>query len=130
MTLIDTSAWIEFFRAKGEATLKSKVADLIFLREAAYTCPVRFELFLGSRPEEREDLGQGLEFASRIPLGSSHWDQAALLGARLRKMGMTLPASDLLIAALAHREKIPILARDQHFEMIQSKLLPDLKLSL
>ena len=46
MTLIDTSAWIEFFRAKGDAALKSRVADLISFGEAAYTCPIHFELLL------------------------------------------------------------------------------------
>lgn len=130
MTLIDTSVWIEFFRSRGDISIKARVADLITLGEAAYTCPVRFELFLGSRPQERDDLIKGLEFARRIPLISEHWDHAALVGGQLRKMGLTLPASDLLIAVLAHREKMPLLALDQHFEMIPSKLLPDLNLIL
>ena len=66
MTLIDTSAWIEFFRARGDAILKSRVADLISFGAAAYTCPIRFELLVGARPQEMSDLRAGLGFASSI----------------------------------------------------------------
>ena len=44
MTLIDTSAWIEFFRPKGDPLFKALVRDLIAIRKAAYTCPVHKSL--------------------------------------------------------------------------------------
>jgi len=71
ITLVDTSAWIEFFRAKGDPAVKSRVADFLALGHAAYTCPVRFELFLGARPSELADLREGLSFARRLPLDPS-----------------------------------------------------------
>jgi len=39
MTLIDTSAWIEFFRAKGDSTLESRMAALISFGAAATRAP-------------------------------------------------------------------------------------------
>jgi predicted nucleic acid-binding protein len=128
MTLIDTSAWIEFFRARGDAALKSRVADLISFGEAAYTCPIRFELFLGASPKELKDLRAGLGFAPRLTLTPQHWDVAANLGAKLRSAGHSMPASDLLIATVAHEEELPLLARDQHFVVIRENLLPRLQL--
>jgi predicted nucleic acid-binding protein len=128
MTLIDTSAWIEFFRAKGDATLKARVADLISFGAAVYTCPIRFELFVGARPQDLTDLRAGLGFARRLPLTSEHWDAAAALGAKLRASGHSIPASDLLIATVAHEENIPLLARDEHFLALRLRLLPGLQL--
>jgi predicted nucleic acid-binding protein len=113
MTLIDTSAWIEFFRSKGDTALKSRVADLISFGEAAYTCPIRFELFLGARAKELKDLQIGLGFARRVMLAPQHWNTAAALGAKLRSAGHSIPASDLLIAVVAHSEDLPLLARDR-----------------
>jgi predicted nucleic acid-binding protein len=129
MTLIDTSAWIEFFRRKGDPLLKTRVFEIIGSDKAAYTCPVRFELILGARPEEMTDLLNGLDLAKRIPLTPEHWDRAASLGAELRAEGMRILASDLLIAIVASNADIPLLTKDQHFNLLQEKFLPDLRLS-
>lgn len=128
MILIDTSAWIEFFRVKGDPAFKARVADLISHHLAAYTCAVRFELFFGAKPHELEDLTTGLGFAKRIPLTPDHWDRAASIGAKMRGIGYQIPASDLLIATVAHTENLPLLANDAHFDQIKKHLLPGLKL--
>ncbi len=128
MTLIDTSAWIEFFRPKGDSGIKALVRDLMAIKQAAYTCPVGFELFTGARKEELDDLRTGLALASRIVLLPEHWDQAGLSNAALRVRGINLPASDLLIATVAHSGKLPLLAKDAHFEMIREHTLPELKI--
>ena len=41
MTLIDTSAWVEFFRKKGRRDIKAGVAGYIHLGVAAYCGPVQ-----------------------------------------------------------------------------------------
>jgi predicted nucleic acid-binding protein len=124
--LIDTSAWIEFFRPQGDPALKSRVADLIALGAAAYTCPVRYELVLGARPKELSDLHQALGFSNRVIATSTHWDRAADLAGKLRAKGLNFPALDLLIATVASAEKFPLLARDAHFPAIRDAVLPDL----
>lgn len=129
MILIDTSAWIEFFRRKGDPLLKSRVMDSLASNKAAYTCPVRFELILGARPKEMTDLLTGLDLARRIVLTPLHWDSAAALGAKLSAKGVRIPAADLLIAVVAVQEKLPLLTKDYHFTLLQEKLLPDLILS-
>jgi len=128
VTLIDTSAWIEFFRSKGDPHVKAHVRDLMTLREAAYTCPVAFELLTGARKEELNDLQTGLDLASRIVLLPEHWDLAASSNAALRARGINLPASDLLIATVAHAQHLPLLAKDAHFDVIRKHTMPDLKL--
>ncbi len=128
MTLIDTSAWIEFFRPKGDPRVKALVRDLITIKEAAFTCPVAFELLTGARKEELDDLRTGLDLASRIVLLPEHWDLAGSSNAALRAKGINVPASDLLIATVAHSGKLPVLAKDAHFETIREHSLPELKI--
>lgn len=127
MTLIDTSAWIEFFRPQGDPRFKALVRDLMASRQAAYTCPAAFELLTGARREELDDLRTALDLASRVVLLPEHWDSAASSNASLRAKGINLPASDLLIATVAHSEKMPLLAKDAHFEMIREHALPELR---
>lgn len=128
MTLIDTSAWIEFFRAKGDLRIKTLVRDLLAAREASYTCPVAFELLTGARKEELEDLRIGLGLARRIVLLPEHWDLAAASNAVLKAKGINLPASDLLIATVAHARQFSLLAKDAHFKVICEQALPELLL--
>lgn len=128
MVLIDTSAWIEFFRAEGNWYMKSRVAEYLSLGRAAYTCPVSFELFLGARPSELADLREGLGFAQRIPMNPGHWDTAAVQGSKLRSHGLTFPATDLLIATIAVESGSPLLSCDKHFEQIRDGVLDSLKL--
>jgi predicted nucleic acid-binding protein len=128
VTLIDTSAWIEFFRPMGDPQIKSLVRDLITVKQAAFTCPVAFELLTGARKEELNDLNAAFGLATRIALRPEHWDQAASSNAALRANGFTVPATDLLIATLAHSEKLPLLAKDSHFELLRKHALPKLSL--
>ena len=60
MTLIDTSAWIEFLRREGDRQVKGRVASLIDLGEAAVCGPVEFELLVGARASERADLQEAI----------------------------------------------------------------------
>jgi predicted nucleic acid-binding protein len=128
VTLIDTSAWIEFFRPKGDPHVKALVRNLMAVKEAAYTCPVAFELITGARKEELDDLRAGLDLASRIVLLPEHWNLAGSSNAALRAKGVNLPASDLLIATVAHSGNMPLLAKDVHFETIRERCLPELKI--
>ena len=126
MTLIDTSAWIEFFRPKGDPRIKALVRDLMAIKEAAYTCPVAFELLTGARKEELDDLRTGLDLASRIVLRPEHWDLAGSSNAALRTQGINLPASDLLIATVAAADGASLLAKDAHFELLRKHALSNL----
>ena len=126
--LIDTSAWIEFLRPKGDAAIKARVAELLGANQASYTCPVAFELLAGARPAEVADVKESLDLAHRLVVEPAHWDAAAQAAATLRARGVTVPASDLLIATVAVGHRVALLARDKHFGQIQAAVLPKLRL--
>ncbi|MDD5139008.1 MAG: PIN domain-containing protein [Verrucomicrobiales bacterium] len=119
MKLVDTSAWVEFLRRKGDAKVKHSVARLLQADEAAYTCPVRFELLSGAKPDEEDDLEQALALAQNYQFEPDDWRQAALLERRLRAKGLTIPRNDLFVAVVAIRARMPVVCRDKHFDAIK-----------
>jgi predicted nucleic acid-binding protein len=126
MRLLDTSVWIPFLRRKGDEGVKRHVANLIAASEAAYTCPVQFELMAGAQEQELPGVLEALSFATRIEMTRSDWDLAADSARALRTAGATVPQDDLLIASVAFARRIPIVCRDQHFSLIQAHVYPRL----
>ena len=127
MKLVDTSLWVEFLRRKGDPTVKQLLARLIEADLAAYTCPVRFELLSGVKPEEEADLAQALAFSRHVPFEREDWPAAALLERRLRARGLTLPRNDLFVATVAIRTRLPVACRDTHFEAMREAIGASLK---
>jgi len=126
MKLVDTSAWVEFLRRKGDAKAKHAVARLLQADQAAYTCPIRFELLSGAKADEENDLEQALALAQNYEFVLDDWRQAAMLERRLRAKGLTVPRNDLFVAVVAIRARLPIVCRDKHFDAV-GKIADDLK---
>jgi predicted nucleic acid-binding protein len=122
MKLVDTSAWVEFLRRRGDPRAKAAVAALLKDDLTAYTCPIRFELLSGVRPEEEADLQRALGFSHHIHFEADDWRQAALLERSLRSAGLKIPRNDLFVAAIAIRTGLSLLCRDAHFTAINKAL--------
>ncbi len=127
MKIVDTSGWIEFLRKRGDAAVKQAVARLINADLAAYTCPIRFELLSGVRPEEEADLEQAFAFSQHIPFERDDWREAALLERRFRAKGVTIPRNDLFVATVAIRTRMAVICRDSHFEVMRKVVGDKLK---
>ena len=122
MILIDTSAWIEFFRKKGNPEAKNRVASLLNGDEAAYTCPVMMELMAGARePAELELISETLSLCQRIVFQAEFWERAAQIERTLRQRGVTVPRDDVLVATVVCEHRMTLLCRDAHFDLIGRK---------
>ena len=119
MKLIDSSAWVEFLRKKGDPSVKQAVARLIQTELAAYTCPIRFELLSGVRPEEEADLDQAFALSHHVPFEREDWREAALLERQLRAKGLAVPRNDLFVATVAIRASLSVTCRDTHFDAVR-----------
>ena len=119
MKLIDSSAWVEFLRKKGDLAVKQVVARLIQTDAAAYTCPIRFELLSGAKAGEEADLEQAFVFSHHLPFAREDWREAALLERQLRAKGQTIPRNDLFVAAVAIRSGLTVTCRDSHFDAVR-----------
>jgi predicted nucleic acid-binding protein len=116
MKLIDSSAWVEFLRRKGDPAVKQKVAGLLEADLAAYTCPIRFELLTGVKAGEEADLERALGFSHHLQFETADWRAAALLERELRAQGITVPRNDLFVITVAVRTGIEVTCRDAHFD--------------
>ena len=129
MILVDTSAWIEFFR--GRDPIATLVDDSLAANDAAICGPVETELRRGLLNErERKKI---------LPLfGGCHllrepedlWTEAGELGFRLRRRGVTPKTLDLLIATYALSYSCAILTGDSDFRMMQKAGLPLLLMTI
>ncbi len=115
--LLDTSAWIAFFR--GQPPDAADRVQALLREDRAITCsPVLFEIRRGLRPTELHRV-QGLLNALRhIAFTEVDWQAAAELDRALRSGGKTLPLMDIFIATVCRRHHFPLLTLDDHFREV------------
>jgi predicted nucleic acid-binding protein len=121
MTLIDTSAWIEFLRKQGTPAVKSRVAALIELDQACYCGPVEFELLTGAKSREIADVKTALGFSTLLEFSRACWQQAAEIEKQLRARGVTVPRDDIFVSAAALQHGVSILSCDPHFALMRDR---------
>ena len=119
MTLVDSSAWIEFLRGTGSPA-NVRVRKLLAVGDIAICDAVRMEVLAGARDEsDLRVLQRFLARATPIPMQSSDYDTAAALYRRCRRQGETVrKLLDCLIAAVAIRAGIPVLHNDRDFDVL------------
>lgn len=107
-------------RKRGEPAVRSAVADLL-RSGAAVTCDfVRLELWNGARgQEERAWLRSLEESVDTLETTGEVWEEARDLARRCRAKGITIPSTDLLIAACASEHRTGLLHRDSHFDRLK-----------
>ena len=119
MTLVDTSSWIEQLRRDGDATVRGRVETLLMTAEAAWCPIVRLELWNGARGDrERTVLREMERELPCLEIDPPVWDKAAALARLARQKGVTVPATDLLVAACARHHGVPLEHSDGHLERI------------
>ena len=119
MELVDTSAWIEQLRKDGDSWIRERVEALLGTGEAAWCPMVRLELWNGARGDaERSVLGEMDNELPILEIAESTWIRAVELATSTRKNGITIPATDLLVAACAQTHGVGLLHYDNHFDLL------------
>ncbi|MDE2927918.1 MAG: PIN domain nuclease [Acidobacteriota bacterium] len=118
MTLVDTSAWIEYLRDTGSATCNR--VDALLEEEIAICDAIRMEVLAGARNERHlNDLRRLLARATVLPTEPTHYDDAATLYRICRLKGETVRRLiDCLIGAIAIRAGVPVLNNDSDFGVL------------
>ena len=115
--LPDTTVWIEFFRTRSKT---GDILESLIKEGSVWLCgTVLFEILQGVRTEEEKS--NVLEMLSDLPyveMSQPLWQKASEISASLRKNGLNLPLSDILIAAVAIRNNFSVFTLDKHFEQI------------
>lgn len=121
MTLVDTSAWVEYLRATGSDTHRA-VRRLLDRDEPAQTTDVVvMEVLAGARDDDHRDrLRRLLARCEHVPLeGLDDFEAAAELYRVRRAAGETVRAlNDCLIAVVAVRASLSVLHADRDFDVL------------
>lgn len=124
--LIDTSAWIEALRPEGDEAVRREVRAALEDGAAVFCDLVRLELWNGARgARERKYLEELERELATLATTDEVWRRARDLAHRCRSQGLTLPATDLLIAACAQHHGAALLHRDDHFDRISEATAPE-----
>ena len=120
MKLVDTSSWVEYLRGR-ESEAGDSVEVLFLSGEAAWCDMTLVELWHGVRgAKEKRELAEMEKEVERIPVDAAVWRLASKLALRCREKGITVPTSDLVIAACAAAHGLELEHYDKHFD----ELLP------
>ncbi len=115
--LVDTSVWIEFFKSKSSTGDR---LETLLVENSVWSCGVvMFELLQGVKSETEKfmvlDTLSNLEYAEMTP---ALWQKSANIAASLKKKGVTLPLSDIFLAAIAIENNLQVFTLDKHFKRV------------
>lgn len=123
--LPDTSIWVDYLRegASGAAAALEEHLE----QESVVVCgPVLAELLAGTPPERRDDLWLALGSLPWAELDHAGWRRAGEVANDLRRMGRSVPLTDVVIAVACMRAGASLWTRDRDFEAIGA-VLPELE---
>jgi len=121
--LVDTSVWLLALKKD----FMPKVKDLIdhLLKEDAIitTGIIKLEILSGTKTKkEFQRLKNRLEALDSVETDNSLWQNACEVGFKLRRKGVTVPHTDILIAACAMKTGSIIVHADTHFDQLAKHL--------
>ncbi len=101
--LVDTSAWIEFFKPQGSQMAKRAVAGALEEGVVVTLAPILTELLIGLNPARRPDA-RAIERLRDLVMVAVDWrvcEQAGTFGRTLAGHGRRVPTVDLMMAGAA-----------------------------
>ena len=83
---------------------------------------IKAELLRGTRTKSEFDrLSDLLKGITYLPVPDEFWERLAEFSFQLFRKGITVPLADTYIALLCLENKVAILHRDKHFDLIAEK---------
>ena len=120
--IIDTSAWVDSFRAKTEHGFSLLVKDLILKNRVLMPGIIKTELLRGTKTKsEFNRLSDLLRGISYLTVAEDFWDSLSEFSFQLFRKGISAPLTDTYIALLCIENKVSLLHHDKHFELIAQK---------
>ncbi len=120
--LVDTSAWVAFFR--GDADARKRVDPLLAEGRAALSGPIYAEVLSGAPTRAAQNRLRTLLRALRwLPEPAEVWDRIAETRFALAQQGYQAKLVDVMIALTAAESGVGLLTRDRDFQWIH-RVLP------
>lgn len=117
MVLIDTSSWIHFLRPKGDTAARARVEAALVAGDACWCPMVWLELWNGAGGSQERKVLRDLErHLPSLEIDGQTWQLACELARKAREKGVSIPATDLLIAACARQYGVRLEHADSDFD--------------
>ena len=119
LVLIDTSVWIFALSKNFLPEIKERVDYLLRENTVCICAMIKLELLGRAKTKkEFEKLKARLSSLHEIEINKKVWEKAAEMAFSLRRSGITVPYTDILISAAALSEGAAIIHADEHFNLI------------
>lgn len=115
--IVDTSIWIAYL--KGSTPYASAVERLVLEERAMTTGLILAELLQGVKSERESQVI--IEVFGGLPtleVTTELWRFAGQLAHSMRRTGVTVPLTDVALAALARSHRLLVYSLDKHFGQI------------
>jgi predicted nucleic acid-binding protein len=116
--LVDASLWIDFSRARSSQSLRDFIDPYVFDPDACLAEPITFEVLRYASEEETRRLQAQFQTLPMLTTPVNLWSEAAALGQRCRRHGISAGSLDLLIASVALHHDAELVTFDADFEQI------------
>ena len=117
--LVDSSSWIHFLRPTGDPAVRARVANALKNGDACWCPMVRLELWNGVAANRDQKILRDFEAVlPELTIDDEVWAGARQLAQRARSAGISVPATDILIAACARRHGADLETADSDFEQL------------
>ena len=108
-------------RPGGDSTVRARVEAALTTGQACWCPLVQLELWNGaSGQQEQKVLRDFARTLPELPIDEEVWQAACDLARRARAQGVTVPATDVIIAACARRHGAALESADTDFELLAS----------
>ena len=118
MIVVDSSAWIEYYRSGGNPFISNLVEDAIRSDAVGINGIITVEIAGFAKENERVLIENDFSGLHIIELTAEIFKKAVSICSKLRRNGTTIPATDAIIAASALAAEASVIHLDRHFEQI------------
>jgi len=119
--LVDTSAWICALRKDFIPEIKDRLDQLLEADRVITAGIIKLEILGGTRTEkEFKLLKKRLDALPLIEINTVVWEAAFALAFSLRRNGITVPYTDILVAACALSSGSTVVHADSHFDLLST----------
>jgi len=119
MILVDSSVWISYYRPHVSKKIENLLKETILADMVAINGIIMTEVLSGiSKAKEYDIVLSDFRGFHYLEMTEDVFAEASLMGSALRRKGITVPATDLIIASSAMMSECIIYHMDFHFDII------------
>ncbi len=116
---IDTSAWIDYFKNRN-VKLNDDIDKLLDENAVCINGIVKTEILLGTNnKKDYEYLNSNLDGLIFLEIDKDLFSNISLNGYILKKSGIMIPLSDLIIATQCNYLDLILIENDKHYKLVE-----------